>query len=928
MIKQTVKRINVLLLGFLILGISNQASNAQNYLSSLSATKNDPLYTTYAAALNRSEFVIDEGYHFDWYAPDKGITFENEKAGSLGLGFKLNGFFQYRLGGVYREPVVTTSYSDLVRYYYYPFENIRVEVFFLVYSSRIAIQDVKIKNEGASTVRLSVYPFLDMGKNEAADAELIPERDGLTFKHKELPDGWTKSHGIPYQKERLNAYIIDASADAWGAYSKLTKSAVSGAIAKKKASQENYCVEWGTVHTADGSLCTLTPPRTQQIIEHNGSDAEILTEEAPKWGETSPNIPGNGYQGCELGNFDSPAIAQGDSFQVIFTSLATGEQGTGRGIIPPLPAKQGVIVNIQLKKTAFPPVPQKVKATFYGGRTAFIQWKKEKGYTYNLYRRNARTEKGKYKRIAAGIKDSLYYDFTLDSSEKYGYIVIARDSAGRFSGHSADVNNLGSADFLSDVSNDRLSDRIPGGSLKVVALQKNFTIPPGGSALLRILRGVAKGNAEKDSLISACRNLRRTDLQPFVEEDERLYRRIPRLNFTNADYKMMYWSAFSMMRQCMLPPEGQSSYNYYVFSREPTWGWGHGGQVFHESLSMLAYVFMDPVSAMNSQRVYMERQWKNGYINYRTGPYLNETIPYHNQYTTSAPWFNWENWEIFKVSRDTVFLKEAYQSGKKFYQFWLNNRDANHDGLCEWGAHAVLESVRDGKVAVWDQVGWPSNFDALDLNAMLVNEAQSLGKMAQKLGYSEDYDYWKQEAAARTDSINRYMWDSQTGFYYNINKNDHSFTFKTADDLKRMEIIGFLPLWAGIADQAQAAKLMQHLTNPREFRRKFGIPSLSAADSYYQPMGYWNGPVWVQWQYLIFRGLLRYGYEHEARQLTENVFSNVIHQLKTSHYFWELYSPDAYRAGFHKTYIWTGIVARMLLDTHKMSQDVKKKMKK
>ena len=45
---------------------------------------------------------------------------------------------------------------------------------------------------------------------------------------------------------------------------------------------------------------------------------------------------------------------------------------------------------------------------------------------------------------------------------------------------------------------------------------------------------------------------------------------------------------------------GQTSYNFYVFSREPLWGWGHGHQVLHESLSMLAYVYLDPVSAQNS----------------------------------------------------------------------------------------------------------------------------------------------------------------------------------------------------------------------------------------------------------------------------------------------------------------------------------------
>jgi len=62
----------------------------------------------------------------------------------------------------------------------------------------------------------------------------------------------------------------------------------------------------------------------------------------------------------------------------------------------------------------------------------------------------------------------------------------------------------------------------------------------------------------------------------------------------------------------MLPPEGATTHNYYVFSRNPLWGWGHGHQVLHESLSMLAYAYFDPVSAMESQRVYMEQQRADG----------------------------------------------------------------------------------------------------------------------------------------------------------------------------------------------------------------------------------------------------------------------------------------------------------------------------
>ena len=691
--------------------------HSQAYLSNLEAGKDDPIYTTYAAPLSRSEFIIDEGYTFKWYDLHDGIDFETDNGGSLCIGFKLNGEFRYYLNEFFTEPLITTSYSDLVKYYYYPFEGIRVEIFFDVYSSRIAIQDINITNESGSDEELIVYSFFYHHTDEITDVSIIdPEYDGFVFQHKERPDGWTTSHGVPYQEDLINVYIIDSKADDFGAYT----------------------------HLVDSSF-SIT------------------------------NMHGN---------------------------------------------------------------------------------------------------------------------------------------SGRYSGQNTA--------FFSDVLNNRLSNTIPSADVKIAAMQKTVSIPSGQSSQLRIIRGVAESESDVNDLIAECRSLRLIDLQPFVEDAEQIYSSIPNLTFSNHDYEMLYWSAFSLMRQCMMPPEGECSYNYYVFSREPTWGWGHGGQVFHESLVMIAYAFMDGQSAMNSQRVYMERQWADGYINYRTGPYLNETIPHAGQYTTSAPLFNWENWEIYRITEDTLFLQDAYRSGSKFYQYWLDNRNADGDSLCEWGAHAVLESLRDGYVAVWDQVGWPANFEGLDLNVMLVSEAYSLAQMALELGNTSEYDYWTNEAAQRMHAINGTFWDEQTSFFYHVDITDHDFTFNSADDLKRREIIGFLPLWANSATEEQAEELVQVLTDPDKFWRVYGIPSLAADDSYYNPEGYWNGPIWIQWQYLIFRGLINYGYCNQAEQLAHIVLAAMIDQLKNDHNLWEFYSPDDQWAGYHKTYIWAGIAARMLMDLNEL----------
>ncbi len=893
-----------------------QAQEGKPFLSNHTATKDDPLYTTYAAALSRSGFIVDEGYQFVWYDSFKGLNFETDRAGDLCLGFKLNGNFRFLLSQFHSAPVITASYSDLVKYRFYPFENIRVEIFFLVYSSRIAIEAVTVTNEDSGDVQISVYPFFHHRNDVISNVSLTPEYDGLTFKHRERPDSWTIDHGVPYQEDLINVYIIDSPVDAYGVYSDVGTPDQGGSYSSSRKTGADYCVEWGRVYHVDSSLCIHVPPQAQQFVLHNGTDAEILTEEVPKWGVSGPNIPGNGWQSCELGNFKNPSIAQGDSFAVVFTCAATGQHGVGSGLIPTLPAAGGVRTDIHLTGRTLPPTPRNVSIHFsQNNASAVIHWDMVLGYLYSVYRR-ADSTPGRYDRIADNLSSTGYLDIGLNPNSTYGYVVVARDSSGGFSSHSGEVGNIEhrSAKFLSDVSNASLYNTIPSGDMKVAGLQKNFSLQAGQRAHLRIIRGVSEASSNVNDLIAACRNLRTTDMQQFVDADEQAYSRIPRLTFSNSDYEMVYWSAFSLLRQCMLPPEGKCGYNYYVFSREPQWGWGHGGQVFHESLSMLAYAYMDPASAMNSQRIYRERQHQDGYINYRTGPYLDETIPYNNQLTTSAPWYAWENWEIYKITKDKNFLREMYPSSKSFYDYWVKNRDSDADGLCEWGAHAVLECVRDGQVAVWDQVGWPSNFECLDLNVMLVSESRSLAEMAEALGDSSGYVHWMQETKARTDMINRYMWDPLTEFYYHVDKSDHDFSFRAGNDLKRMEIIGFLPLWAGVASKEQADRLVQKLSDPTKFWRRFGVPTLSASDSYYNPMGYWNGPLWVQWQYLIFRGLVRYGYMNEARQLVEKVLDTVIHQLKVDHCFWELYSPDDYRAGWNKTYIWTGIVARMLID--------------
>ena len=47
--------------------------SGEPFLSNLNVQAEDPLYTTYAAQMERSEFTLDQAYHLQFYQPDEGL---------------------------------------------------------------------------------------------------------------------------------------------------------------------------------------------------------------------------------------------------------------------------------------------------------------------------------------------------------------------------------------------------------------------------------------------------------------------------------------------------------------------------------------------------------------------------------------------------------------------------------------------------------------------------------------------------------------------------------------------------------------------------------------------------------------------------------------------------------------------------------------
>jgi hypothetical protein len=438
--------------------------------------------------------------------------------------------------------------------------------------------------------------------------------------------------------------------------------------------------------------------------------------------------------------------------------------------------------------------------------------------------------------------------------------------------------------------------------------------------------------------------------------------RVPALAGASREEQLVHRSAFVLLDGLMFrAPQDEGGFiadkarvrrPYYLFAREPSWWFSSFGQNLHESLSMLLYAKMDPAGAIQSQRVFLdaEAEKKDGFLPYTVGPIVDMS---RGGTIAAAPLFSFEAAELATAAdaaRDATFVRDAYEAGVRIHGFWEARRDRDGNGLVEWGepgspiaalSGAQTESLRDVHNVIWEEViggggmlgkiralSAPLEVDALDANVMLVVEEKSLAALADRLGRPSEAAAWRARAEARAARINRAMWDEETGFYYHVAKKAKvedgaplpadRFTFRQPGDLRRKEIQGFLPLWAGIVPEDRKARLFATLE--REFLRPGGVTGISTRDPFYRAHAgeccSWNGPVWVPWNFLVARGLRREGRPDLAQAITTRVTAAVAAQLRRTHQFRELYHPDDLEAENRSmgNYDWSALVALMMAE--------------
>ncbi len=272
----------------------------------------------------------------------------------------------------------------------------------------------------------------------------------------------------------------------------------------------------------------------------------------------------------------------------------------------------------------------------------------------------------------------------------------------------------------------------------------------------------------------------------------------------------------------------------------------------------------DPAYCFGNLRSVAAQQYPNGMLPHETallpGTMLRNWPDGDGQSSsvTQPPVLGLALWEVYCATGDRALLADIYPALARYDRWFEACRDEDHDHL-----FAFVHRWETG----WDNSPrWDGGFDVepVEVNALIAIQRQVLADVAELLGRREEAAAHRARAQETAEAVRRLMWDDAAAIYCDLRAGHAKSPVHTP--------AAFCTLLAGLPAPEQARALVGHLTNPARFWTRYPVPVVPLDDPEFDPNDYWRGPSWIHINWLIIRGLLRYGYRDVAAELVRRTF--------------------------------------------------------
>lgn len=303
------------------------------------------------------------------------------------------------------------------------------------------------------------------------------------------------------------------------------------------------------------------------------------------------------------------------------------------------------------------------------------------------------------------------------------------------------------------------------------------------------------------------------------------------------------------------------------------WSWDH-------CFNAMALAYNNPQKAWDQFIIMFDLQDETGLI----PDSINDSQIVWN--FCKPPIHGWALSRIMEVMPLTIEqIREAYDKLSRWTNWWLNQRDRNENGLCEYN---------HGNDSGWDNAtafGHIPPVETPDLQAFLVLQMEILSDLAGKLHRKADAKEWSEKAR---EKMNRMLSCCFEG------TRPKAVHVETQNEIETDSLLLYLPIILGKRLPPEIRAHLISVLKSDEFLTEYGYATEKPRSEKYESDGYWRGPIWAPSTMIILDGLYQCEEIELVRSVTE-AFAKMIEKSGCAENF-DALSGDGLR---DRAYTWT-----------------------
>ncbi len=278
------------------------------------------------------------------------------------------------------------------------------------------------------------------------------------------------------------------------------------------------------------------------------------------------------------------------------------------------------------------------------------------------------------------------------------------------------------------------------------------------------------------------------------------------------------------------------------------WSWDH-------CFNAVALSYAEPSLAWDQFMLMFDRQDKTGLL----PDSINDTLAIWN--FCKPPIHGWAlRLMMENMTLTPQQLRQAYQRLSKWTRWWLENRDYDGDGLCEYN---------HGNDSGWDNSTVFSVTPPIcspELQAFLVTQMDVLSDIASKLGRENAAAAWREKSDGMLDRLLGHMF--RDGLPIAFQSGSHA-------PVPNRSLLPYLCAVLGEKLPEDIRNSMIKALRSDMFRTPHGFATEAPGSPDYLSDGYWRGPIWAPSTMLLADGLKRCGEKELARD-TAKRFADMV----------------------------------------------------